>query len=397
MVTFKKKYSKKIALVQYSSNFGGSTISGLLIVKYLLSHNYEVHVIFGFSGPFEKIYRAEGCTTEVIPHRNWLRSGSLLHASKNWIREFRTSRLFEKTFARAGVDIVYINSLVSLSAALAAKRCNLVTIWHLRELLSDIGGEMHAPRLIGRHLIRYILQHFCTQVVCISKAVEYNLLGDHHSANTQIIPNAVDRIYFEKKNKKEAREALGLPAKLPVIGIPGTLRPLKGHGFLFRSAKKILRVHPSTIIAISGTHSDSYAESVIQQAKSTGVAANCKFLGNIPDMRNFYAASDIICVPSKSESFGRTVIEAFATSRPVVASAVGGILETIKDGVNGFLVEYNDTEKLAEVLIELIENKTLARKISEEARNCAALEYTADICGNRIKDVINEATEQYAK
>ncbi|MDB4777581.1 glycosyltransferase family 4 protein, partial [Verrucomicrobia bacterium] len=133
------------------------------------------------------------------------------------------------------------------------------------------------------------------------------------------------------------------------------------------------------------------------QAKSTGVAANCKFLGNIPDMRNFYAASDIICVPSKSESFGRTVIEAFAMSRPVVASAVGGIVETIKDGVNGFLVEYNDTEKLAGVLIELIENKSLAGKISEEARNCAALEYTADICGNRIKDVINEAAEQYGK
>jgi glycosyltransferase involved in cell wall biosynthesis len=270
-------------------------------------------------------------------------------------------------------------------------------VWHLRELSSDVGGEMHLPRFLGKRLMKHLLSYFSDQLICISHVVATNLLGNHLPDNTCIIPNAVDDSYFVIEDKNKARRQLALPAHVPVIGIPGTLRPLKGHDFLFRSAKKVLDRHPSAVIAISGTHSSPYAESVIQQAKSTGVAANCKFLGNILDMRNFYAASDIICVPSKSEPFGRTVIEAFAANRPVVASAVGGILETIKDGVNGFLVEYNDTEKLAEVLIELIENKTLARKISEEARNCVALEYTADICGNRIKDVINEATEQYAK
>ena len=69
-------------------------------------------------------------------------------------------------------------------------------------------------------------------------------------------------------------------------------------------------------------------------------------------MRNFYAASDIICVPSKSESFGRTVIEAFATNRPVVASAVGGITETIKEGVNGFQPTITCGEVKAETLGE---------------------------------------------
>ena len=388
---------KEIVLVQYSSNYGGSTISGLLIAKTLLASNWRVHIIFGFHGPFEEIYRNEGCTAEVIAHRNWLRDGTFFHSSKNWIRELLNCKFFIKTFNKRQTKLVYINSLASLSAAVAAKNCNLPVVWHLRELSSDVGGEMHLPRFLGKGLMKHLLSYFSDQLICISHVVATNLLGNHLPDNTCIIPNAVDDSYFVIEDKNKARRQLALPAHVPVIGIPGTLRPLKGHDFLFRSAKKVLDRHPSAVIAISGTHSSPYAESVIQQAKSTGVAANCKFLGNILDMRNFYAASDIICVPSKSESFGRTVIEAFATSRPVVASAVGGILETIKDGVNGFLVEYNDTEKLAEVLIELIENKTLARKISEEARNCVALEYTADICGNRIKDVINEATEQYAK
>ena len=392
-----QKTTKEIVLVQYSSNYGGSTISGLLIAKTLLASNWRVHIIFGFHGPFEEIYRNEGCTIEVIAHKNWLRNGSFFHSSKNWIHELLNRRFFIKTFNKRQIKLVYINSLASLSAAVAAQNCNLPVIWHLRELSSVVRGEMHLPRFFGKSLMRHILTYFSDRLICISHVVATNFLGNHLPDNTCIIPNAVDDSYFVIKDKNKARQQLALPAHVPVVGIPGTLRPLKGHDFLFRSAKKVLELYPSAVIAISGTQSGSYAESVVQQAKSTGVAANCKFLGNIPDMRNFYAASDIICVPSKSESFGRTVIEAFAMSRPVVASAVGGIVETIKDGVNGFLVEYNDTEKLAGVLIELIENKSLAGKISEEARNRAALEYTADICGNRIKDVINEAAEQYGK
>jgi glycosyltransferase involved in cell wall biosynthesis len=389
--------SKSIVLVQYSSNSGGSTVSGLLIARALLSSNWKVHVVFGFPGAFEEIYRSEGCSTEVVPHSNWLRTGSFFRFPKNWLAEIRKSHGFEKIFNDQRPRIVYINSLVSLAAAIGAKNCGIPVVWHLRELFTDVGGEMHAPPFFGKRLIRAKISQLSKRFICISDAVAENLLGLNLTEKASVIPNAVDKRFFKSIDKKIAREELALPPDGPVIGVPGTLRPMKGHNFLFNSSNQVIKLFPNAIIAISGDLSGPYANTVKAQANAAGIGNRCRFLGNIKDMRLFYSASDVICVPSSSEPFGRTIIEGFASNRPVIGSAVGGITETINDGVNGFLVEYNDTQKLSKLLIELLENKPLADKISQNARHCADVSYTESICGERIKTIIDQTLRNYEK
>ncbi len=389
--------SKSIVLVQYSSNPGGSTISGLLIARALLSSNWKVHVVFGFPGAFEGIYRSEGCSTEVVPHSNWLRTGSLLHFPINWLTEIRKGHEFEKIFQERQPDLVYINSLVSLAAAAGARNCGLPVVWHLRELFTDVGGEMHAPLIVGKSLVRAKIARLSSNLICISNAVAQNILGPALNSKSSIIPNAVEQSFYQLSDKQLARERLQLSPDGPVIGIPGTLRPLKGHKFLFDSFSQVLKLFPNTVIAISGDLNGPYADTVKEQAKSAGIISHCRFLGNVKDMRNLYAVSDVICVPSSSEAFGRTVIEGFASIRPVIGSAVGGITETINDGVNGFLVEYNDTQKLSKLLIELLENKPLADRISQNARHCADVSYTESICGERIKTIIDQTLRNYEK
>jgi len=110
----------------------------------------------------------------------------------------------------------------------------------------------------------------------------------------------------------------------------------------------------------------------------------------VPDMRCFYRACDLVCVPSRSESFGRTVIEAFAAGVPVVASAVGGICETVDHEATGLLVPFGDVEGLTRQLVRLLEDRplreTLAARAQQKARAC----YSETVHVDRIRSVVEE-------
>src|SRR5690242_19369154 len=95
-------------------------------------------------------------------------------------------------------------------------------------------------------------------------------------------------------------------------------------------------------------------------------------------MHQFYRACDVICIPSRSEPFGRTVVEAFAVGAPVVASAVGGIRETVRSGENGLAVEFGDVPALVEALSRLIQDRSLRETLSRTGVRDARERYSAN-------------------
>jgi glycosyltransferase involved in cell wall biosynthesis len=82
--------------------------------------------------------------------------------------------------------------------------------------------------------------------------------------------------------------------------------------------------------------------------------------------------STVLLLPSRSEGMGRVVVEAFCRGRPVVASRVGGIPGLVRDGENGLLVEPEDTEGLAAAVVQVLEDRELARRLGTAARQAAA-------------------------
>src|SRR5207248_4108745 len=122
----------------------------------------------------------------------------------------------------------------------------------------------------------------------------------------------------------------------------GTLRPVKGHPFFLDAAAAAIKRIPDCRFVIAGTGEARYVEALKAQVAMLGLTAGVRFLGKVEQMPAFYRACDVVCVPSMSESFGRTVIEAFASLTPVVATAVGGMRETVEHGRTGLLVAYGD-------------------------------------------------------
>ena len=103
------------------------------------------------------------------------------------------------------------------------------------------------------------------------------------SANkAEVIPNAVDGVFFKNSaSQKEARKNLGLPVTGKLIGVPGTLRPMKGHPFFFKAAAHLMERFPGIQVAISGSGEKEYVENLKKTVSDYGIEKNVMFLQQI--------------------------------------------------------------------------------------------------------------------
>ena len=376
--------SFRALFVQYDAQVGGSPISGAMVVGALVDAGWQIDAVFASDGPMIRRYEELGCRAHVLAHGQWLRGGSAWRRARRWGRELGATGRFVRLMRRLKPDLVYVNTITGLAAVTAARLLRVPSVWHIRELFDDVGGEMHAP-LGGKALARWAVARLPSRVVVISEAVAENVLGGRQSPQVAVIPNAVGpRFFEEQRSAAECRAMFGLPTGVPLIGVPGTLRPVKGHEFFFAAARRVGETSPECRFAVTGAGPADYRARLEAQATEAGLCDRTYFLGPVADMPAFYRACDVICVPSRSEPFGRTVIEAFAVGTPVVATAVGGMRETIKHEKTGLLVDYGDAEGLSAALLRVLADRALACRPASAGRDHALECYREELYQDRI-------------
>ena len=378
---------RKILIVQHSANLDGSGFSALMLADGLQNHGWEVSVTFGYEGPMMDRFRDAGHVVSISPHKSWLRVKKPIRFIKNLIYEISASRHIEKLIKSANPDLVYINTAVSFAGAFAARRSRTPCIWHLRELFSNVGGEMRAPSSFLPAIRRAMLK-LSDCIIVNSAAVAENMLGNRKGI-AEVVPNAVNVSFFEDtRSQKALRSELRLPSDGPVIGVPGTLRPMKGHPFFFEALAELVKHDASVTAIVSGGGTEHYTAHLNELVHTLGISNNVRFMGYIKDMPGFYRACDIACIPSVAEPFGRTVIEAFATGIPVIASSVGGIRETVDDGRTGILIPYGDVEELSSGLANLLKDSHLRKTLGNNAKKDAKKRFTESIYKDRLCQII---------
>jgi glycosyltransferase involved in cell wall biosynthesis len=361
-----------------------------MVVSGLMEEGYEVHAVFGSDGPMAKQYRDLGCSVQFLPHGQWLRGGSGLRSLRRWIVEAAAVRRFRALLKHIGPDLVYVNNLTGIAAVAAARLVGIPSIWHIRELFEDVGGEMHIPAG-GKALTQTLVRHLPTRIIAISQGVAQNVIGAPLPSQVCVIPNAVSDTFFEEDRSPAAcRTMLRLPTGAPIVGVPGTLRPVKGHDFFLGAAPRVRQVIPDCHYAITGTGSADMLRRLTKQVQDAGLEDRVHFLATVGDMSAFYRACDVICVPSRSESFGRTVIEAFAVGSPVVATSVDGIRETVENERTGLLVPYGDAPALAASLVRVLTDRGLAARLAAAGRQKAEKCYHERMYRERIRNVVRE-------
>lgn len=195
-------------------------------------------------------------------------------------------------------------------------------------------------------------------------------LAEHEGCpvdKVRVIPNGVDTERFCRRPANAAlRAALGIAPRAPVAAIVAALRPEKNHPLFLRAAAQIRAAMPAARFLIVG---DGPARGELEAlAGRLGITDAVHFLGTRADIPELLAASDVVMLTSHMEANPVSVLEALACEKPVVATRVGSLTETVRDGVNGYLVRPDDPAALAARVIELFGDRMKARRFGQAGR-----------------------------
>jgi N-acetyl-alpha-D-glucosaminyl L-malate synthase BshA len=113
-------------------------------------------------------------------------------------------------------------------------------------------------------------------------------------------------------------------------------------------------------------------------ARRYGINDDVIFVGKQPRIVDYLSAADVLLLPSETESFGLSALEAMACNVPVVASNVGGLPEVIEDGVTGFLCNIGDVDAMGERALQLLTDSDLYHSFAKRGRERAIENFHTD-------------------
>ncbi len=218
-------------------------------------------------------------------------------------------------------------------------------------VISSQRGSRGLTPGLTTHLLR-LTDRLVDGIVVNSRAVERELI-ERHGAPRSLIHlrrNAIDcsRFFPGPSTRPPQLEGASL-----VIGTVCALRPEKGLDVLLDAFARIRDARPGLKLAIVG--SGPSASALEARGRSLGLGDSCRFIPAVNDVPEWLHSMDVFVLPSRSESFSNSLMEAMACGRCVVASAVGGNPELVTDGVNGLLFPSEDVPALERCLRSLVE------------------------------------------
>ena len=218
--------------------------------------------------------------------------------------------------------------------------------------------------------------HRADRIVAVSEHERGNMIDFYEAPGDriQVIPCGVDMDVFKPMPKDEARRELGLGDENVLLYV-GRVQPLKGPELLLESVARMdLNERLKVLIVGGDVTGDEEVTKVRRLAGELGIDHLVSFEGTVPHKRlvHYYNAADLCVVPSFYESFGLVAAEAIACGTPVVATAVGGLPETVKDGLNGSLIRDRNPEALAEKISLLLNDVRLRGLLASQARESVA-------------------------
>ncbi|HEX8453267.1 MAG TPA: glycosyltransferase family 4 protein [Longimicrobium sp.] len=150
----------------------------------------------------------------------------------------------------------------------------------------------------------------------------------------------------------------------------------KGIREFVEAARMVRARHPEAVFRMAGFRDDDNPTSISQEELDAwGREGIVEFLGWLPDVRPTIAGTTVYVLPSYGEGTPRSVLEAMAMGRPIVTTDAPGCRETVRDGVNGFLVPVRDAAALARAMEALVVDRALVERMGRESRRIAEEKY----------------------
>lgn len=265
---------------------------------------------------------------------------------------------------REKIALVHTNTGVILSPGPAAWLAGVPHLHHVRDSFLEFRSFWPA--------YEWYLRTFATRILAVSEAIAAQFA---HREKVRVMHNGFDLAEFPlaaSGARAEVRKKYALGEE-PVIGCVGRIKlRRKGQEVLIAAATALKRRRvQARYLVVGGPYpgNESHLETLRQMVRDGGLESDVIFTGELADPRPAYSAMDVFVLPSaQPEPFGGVVMEAMSMALPVVATAIGGSVEQVAEGVSGFLVPPADAEALAAKLEILIRDAALRQRLGAAGR-----------------------------
>ena len=361
--TFSKKMN--IGITCYPT-YGGSGVIATELGKALAQRGHKVHFI-----TYAMPMRLDGYVENLFYHE--------VEMSTYPLFEFPlyTPALASKMVEVARfeqLDLLHVHYAIphAMSAYMAKKilgnDLKIVTTLHGTDI-TLVGLE---PSFL--HMMKFCIEQ-SDGVTAVSRFLREKTLTNYGiEKDIRVIPNFVDVEKYKRSPKDEACKSLAPHGEKVLIHI-SNFRPVKRVGDAIRIFQKVLEKIPSRLCLVGDGPERSNCE---QLSRELGIADRVMFLGKQTELVPLLSASDLFLMPSQSESFGLSALEAMACSVPVVATSVGGIPELVAHGETGYIAEIGDIDRMAKYSVDLLTNASKMNLFAEASRQRAVELFSLD-------------------
>lgn len=205
-------------------------------------------------------------------------------------------------------------------------------------------------------------------VTAVSRFLKEKTLTNYNiQKEIEVIYNFIDTDVYKPQPSVEFRKHIA-PNGEKVLVHTSNFRPVKRVPDIIRILEKMNKEIPTKLILVGDGPERGECERL---AREINIHQNVVFLGKQDALAEILNSADLFIMPSQSESFGLSALEAMACGKPVISSSVGGLPELVIHNETGFIAEIGDVERMAKYTIDLLKNEKKYSIFSQNSRNRA--------------------------
>ncbi len=366
-----------ILYLHESSQIAGAENSLLELVRFIDHSRFRPFFVLPEAGPLVDELRNLAIEVHLIN----------LPKIKKCIGVWGTSRKINCIIKEKDIKIIHSNSIrTHLYGFFANIRRTIPLVWQQRNLITT---EWFDPD----RLLSFVPQ----AIVCNSGAVACRFAKrGRYPSKISVIYNGVDTERFNPSvSTDKIKKEFNLLPERPVIGIIGRLGSIKGHEYFLRSIQIVIQSlresQAAPIFLVVGDTvfpSDGWRKQYLNDlAKKLRIDHAVIFTGFRNDMSEVIAGMDIVISSALQEACSRAVLEAMASGKAVIATDVGGSHELVENGITGVLVPPRNPERMAEEIINLLNDRKKLAEMGANGRKRAAELFDIKTCVKKLENL----------
>lgn len=262
-----------------------------------------------------------------------------------------------------------------------ARNKKIVITLHSNLIQELLAHEKLKVNSLRHKIIKFVVQYTfkrADRIISVGSSLKESIIKESNydiSNKVVLLPNGVDTNLFDFKiDKKKVRDKLNISKKDFIIFHAKSFVPNNGQRYLIKAFNTSLKSFPNSKLILAGE--GPLKQESVELCKKLGISNNVMFLGDVPHNKIPFlmAASDLVVIPSISinkleESSCILALEAMAMKKPVIATNIGGLKDSIINGKTGILVNDKNPDEISININKLINNSLMNYKLSKNAFN----------------------------